>query len=132
MCCVLGTPLEVWDIENVFRIWEREKAGQCHCETSFKHLGKSKAIREVPGVLEKADLKPAFQKGRKEDWQSYRVARVTWKGDMARHSAAIPRHLKDKKGAAERTWEGKEGDVLYPGFSNASDMLSVDSSKPGC
>lgn len=67
VCCVLGAPLVVWGIKKAFGVKEVEKAGQCHCETSLKHLGKARAARDVTGDLEKAEVKAVFKKGRKED-----------------------------------------------------------------
>lgn len=117
------TPLEVFHSEKTFGVREMGKAGQCHCDISLQHLGKARAVREVPGALENADMNPVFQKGRKEDWDNDRLASLTREGDMTSPPAAICRRLKDKKGMAEDMWEGKEGDVVYPDFSKAFDMV---------
>jgi len=55
--CVLGIPQEMWDTETAFGVRDIKKAGQCHCETSVKHLGKARAIREVREDLKKAGVK---------------------------------------------------------------------------
>lgn len=74
--------------------------------------------------MEKADLKAVSKKGRKEDWENYRLVSPTRGGDMASHPAATSRHLKEKKGIAEHMWEGKEGAVMYPDISKTFDKVS--------
>ena len=73
--------------------------------------------------LGKSRNETSFQKSRKEDWDNDRLASLTREGDMTSPPAAICRRLKDKKGMAEDMWEGKEGDVVYPDFSKAFDMV---------
>ena len=56
-----------------------KKAGQCPCETSVKHLEQVRALREVPGNLEKADVKWVFNQGRKEEKRITAWSASPWK-----------------------------------------------------
>ncbi|KAK4806472.1 hypothetical protein QYF61_021386 [Mycteria americana] len=78
MCCVLTNPLEAWDMEKAFGVSRGREVGAggarwCHRETSFQHVGKAREIREVPRSSEKANIKPMFKKGKKEDWENDRL-----------------------------------------------------------
>ncbi|KAK4806480.1 hypothetical protein QYF61_013973 [Mycteria americana] len=78
MCCVLTNPLEAWDMEKAFGVSRGREvcaggARWCHRETSFQHVGKAREIREVPRSSEKANIKPMFKKGKKEDWENDRL-----------------------------------------------------------
>ncbi|KAK4807498.1 hypothetical protein QYF61_023721 [Mycteria americana] len=52
-------------------------AGWHQRDTSLKYLGKAREIREVPRSSEKANFKPIFKKGKKEDWEKYRLVSFT-------------------------------------------------------
>lgn len=64
LCCVLGTDLELRHVEKAFGVRDVEKAGQCHCGTSLKALGKARAIPEGPGHSGRADTEPVCKQGR--------------------------------------------------------------------
>jgi len=74
-----------------------EKAGQCHCETSLKHLAKARAIREVAGDLEEADMTLVFKSGRKEDLESYQLACLAREDVIANYPAAISSAFEGQK-----------------------------------
>jgi len=101
-----------------------EKAGQCHWETSLKHLGKARAIRKVPGNSEKADMTLVFKKGRKEDWESYRLVSLTREGVTASHPAVISSAFEGQERDYRTLEGGKRRRCLYPDFKTAFDGVS--------
>ena len=101
-----------------------EKAGQCHWETSLKHLGKARAIRKVPGDSEKADMTLVFKKGWKKDWESYRLVSLTREGVMASHLAAISSAFEGQERNCRSLVGVKRRGCLYPDFSKAFERVS--------
>ena len=78
MCCVLGTPLEVWEMEKASGVGRCSQSWPVSlCETSYKHLGRDRAIRGVIWDLGKAHIKPRSKKGREENWEDYRLVSFT-------------------------------------------------------
>lgn len=77
-CAFLGTALEVWNMKKASSLGRGRGAGgtgQCHHETSLKHLGRARDIREVLRCSEKASI--IFKTGKKEDWECYRLVSFT-------------------------------------------------------
>ena len=101
-----------------------EKAGQCHWETSLKHLGKARAVREVAGDSEKADMKLVFKKRRKEDLETYRLVSLTREGVTASHPAVISSAFEGQERDCRTLEGGKRRRCLYPDFSKAFDGVS--------
>jgi len=102
----------------------------CHCETSLKHLGKARDIREVLGVLEKADMTLVFKKGRKEDLESCRLVSLAREGVMASHPAAISSVFEGQERDCRTLAGGKRRRSLYldirKAFAGVSHSLLTD------
>lgn len=88
----------------------------------------SDQIKEVLGSSEKADIKPIFKKGRKENWENHRVVGLflsLGRGWDASSCSHFPGSRRTIKGLLSQNGQGKDRHDVYREFCKASDMVSL-------
>ena len=100
----------------------------------LKHLGRCREIREVPRSSEKANIKPIFKKGKKEDWECCKlVSFISLPGKVTGHMhLQPPPSLVGQKRIAEPMWEGNKGHAVCLDFCTSLDVLSHSLLRAGC
>lgn len=117
-------------MEKAFGVRAVEKAGQCHCESSLKPLGKGRAIPEGPGNLGKADMEPVCKQGREGIWESPRLVRLSREGDVANPPAAIPGTGRTRQGLQNPRGREKKGMLCAQTLARPVTRSAVVSSEP--